>query len=185
MAHIVTIAGSPSASSRTSSLLRYAEDYLGQYAHSIYPIVIQNLDPRELFYAQYDGVTIPRALTEVANADAIVIATPVYKASYSGILKVFLDLLPQKAFANKVILPIACGGTSTHMLAIDYAIKPLLSALGAEIVLQGVYLLDTQFTYNASGVQFTDNDAKQRLLTGLSRLNELVTVFSASIPSLR
>lgn len=178
MANIVTIAGSASASSRTASLLRYIQDRLTQYSHTLYPIIVQKLDPRELFYAQYDGVTLPPALTAVAKADAVVICTPIYKASYSGILKVFLDLLPQKAFADKIILPVACGATPAHLLTIDYAIRPLLAALGGEIITQGVYLLDSQFTYNESGIQFKDLEAEQRLLAGINRFNELITLCS-------
>jgi FMN reductase len=55
-----------------------------------------------------------------------------------------LDLLPQKSLAGKVILPIATGGTLGHLLAINYALKPVLSELGASQILAGVYVLDTQ-----------------------------------------
>ena len=44
-------------------------------------------------------------------------ATPIYKASYSGVLKAFLDLLPQFAFGGKVVLPLLTGGTAAHVLA--------------------------------------------------------------------
>ncbi|MDQ0896682.1 NAD(P)H-dependent oxidoreductase [Paenibacillus sp. V4I7] len=62
------------------------------------------------------------------------------EASYTGVLKAFLDLLPQKGLECKVVLPLAVGGTISHLLAIDYALKPVLSALGARNILQGVYV---------------------------------------------
>ena len=61
----------------------------------------------------------------------MVVSTPVYKAAYSGVLKVFLDLLPQFGLAGKVVLPLVTGGTASHVLAIDYALRPVLLALGA------------------------------------------------------
>lgn len=69
------------------------------------------------------------AIAEVDLADALVVATPVYKASYSGVLKTFLDVLPQKAFARKAVLPLATGGTIAHLLSIDYALRPVLLSL--------------------------------------------------------
>ena len=66
------------------------------------------------------------SLAQVANAQLIVVATPVYKAAYSGLLKVFLDLLPQTALAGKTVLPLATGGSPHHMLALDCALRPVL-----------------------------------------------------------
>jgi FMN reductase len=71
-----------------------------------------------------------------------VVATPVYKASYSGALKTFIDLLPQLGFAGKVVLPLATGGTPAHVLMIDYALRPVLMSLGAAHVVSGLFLLD-------------------------------------------
>ncbi len=57
----------------------------------------------------------------------MVIGTPVYKAAYSGLLKSLLDLLPQYALAGKTVLPLATGGSTAHVLAIDYALRPVLA----------------------------------------------------------
>jgi hypothetical protein len=67
----------------------------------------------------------------------------VYKASYSGLVKVFLDLLPQAGPAGKTVLPLVTGGSLAHMLAMDYALRPVLSALGARHVVPGAFLLDS------------------------------------------
>ena len=56
------------------------------------------------------------------------VATPVYKAAYSGLLKVLLDLLPQTALKEKTVLPLATGGSPHHMLALDYALRPVLQS---------------------------------------------------------
>ncbi|WP_204272820.1 NAD(P)H-dependent oxidoreductase, partial [Escherichia coli] len=74
---------------------------------------------------------IAAAVLAVEQADLVVVSTPIYKAAYSGLLKVFLDLLPPDALRGKLVLPLATGGSPAHVLALDYALKPVLSALGA------------------------------------------------------
>lgn len=83
----------------------------------------------------------------VAAADGVIVASPVYKASYTGILKTYLDLLPQDGLRNKAVLPLMSGGTFGHLLAIDYGMKPVLNSLGARHILGGVYALDTQLEW--------------------------------------
>ncbi|WP_455828190.1 NAD(P)H-dependent oxidoreductase, partial [Klebsiella pneumoniae] len=68
----------------------------------------------------------------LAGADGLIVATPVYKASFSGALKALLDLLPERALEGKIVLPLDTGGTIAHMLAVDYARKPVLNALKAQ-----------------------------------------------------
>jgi GNAT superfamily N-acetyltransferase len=71
----------------------------------------------------------------------VVVTTPVYKAAYCGLLKVFLDLLPQYALRGKQVLPLATGGVLAHALAVDYALRPVLTSLGATHVAQGWFVL--------------------------------------------
>lgn len=82
----------------------------------------------------------------VGEADGVLVASPVYKAAYSGLLKTLLDLLPQFAFAGKVVLPIVTGGSPAHVLAIDYALRPVLTSLGADHVVPGWFVLDRHIT---------------------------------------
>ncbi len=91
------------------------------------------------------------ATARVAAADGIVVATPVYKAAYSGLLKTFLDMLPQFALRGKVVLPLATGGSIAHVLAIDYALRPVLSSLDPLHVVNGLFVLDKQITVLESG----------------------------------
>jgi FMN reductase len=95
-------------------------------------------------YSNFDSPRIIQAVKNIEQADAVIVATPIYKASYTGVLKSFLDLLPQKALQGKIVLPLAIGGTIAHLLAIDHALKPVLSALNSYHILAGVYVPDTQ-----------------------------------------
>jgi len=145
---IVAIQGSPSASSRSGSLLALAQSRLQSRLQSVasraHQIVVRELPAQALLHAQLDHPLIRQALVEVAQAQLVLIATPIYKAAYSGLLKTFLDLLPQDALRGKTVLPLATGGSIAHLLALDYALKPVLSALGARDILDPVFATDAQ-----------------------------------------
>ncbi len=174
MVHILTIGGSPSYPSRSTGVLDYARQFLDERDLQTSALSVRDLDSEELLCGKFDGPTMQQAKTIVARADGIIIGTPVYKAAYTGVLKAFLDLLPQNALAGKAVLPVATGGTLAHMLAIDYALKPVLSNLGATHVLGGVYLLDEHMEFTSDqGIWFTSHEAEERLLLGLEGLVEV------------
>lgn len=108
----------------------------------------------------------------MAAVDAVLISTPVYKASFSGGLKAVLDLLDEKALAGKVVLPIATGGSPAHLLALEYGLKPVLSALGARHILAGVYATDKQVRVDDDGASHIDDDVRTRLEDSVERLAE-------------
>ena len=64
-----------------------------------------------------------------------------------------IDLLPERALSHKVVLPIATGGSIAHMLAVDYALKPVLSALKAQEMLHGIFAEDSQIAYGEGSAQ--------------------------------
>lgn len=177
---IVAIAGSPSHPSRTSAVLKYAESVLESEGLHTDVFAVRDLPPEDLVYANFDSPALNKAKTLVEQASGVIISTPIYKASYTGVLKAFLDLLPPGAFSGKIILPIATGGTLGHLLAIDYALKPVIATLGARYVLGGVYLLDTQIQVNESSVQFAD-EIEQRLKDSLHEFAEAVRLVSSEL----
>lgn len=134
MPQLLALTGSPSLHSRTEVV---AEHVLRRLSHSGFEtahLAVRDLPAADLLSARRGEPEIRRALEAVAEADGIVIATPVYKASYTGLLKAFLDLLPQDGLAGKTLLPLATGGSLAHVLTIDYALRPVLAALGARHV---------------------------------------------------
>ena len=143
---LLGIQGSPSLVSRSASLLSWAQSRLESLARQQHTIAVRALPAEALLHAQVDHPQIRQAIQAVADADVVLIATPIYKAAYSGVLKSFLDLLPQDGLRGKTVLPLATGGSLAHLLAIDYALKPVLSALGARDILDPVYATDSQLT---------------------------------------
>lgn len=141
---VITLAGSPRFPSRSSALLEYARERLSALDIEVYHWHLHNFAPQDLLYARFDSPALQTFIEQLAAADGLLVATPVYKASFSGALKTVLDLLPERALAGKVVLPVATGGTVAHMLAVDYALKPVLSALKAQEILHGVFADDSQ-----------------------------------------
>lgn len=142
MAKITLISGSPTANSRLNGLMDYCTKKLQEQGHEITVLLVAELPAEDLIRANFASPAIEQATALVEQADAVIIASPVYKASYTGVLKTFLDLIPQKGLQDKIIVPLFIGGTMAHLLSIDYALKPVLSVLGATTMLQGVYGTD-------------------------------------------
>lgn len=131
MATVLSVSGSPSATSRTVRLLRHLDTRRALQGHQVLPLDVRTVPAEALLGADFRHPAIVAAAELFARADGVVIGTPVHKASYSGVLKALLDLLPQYALTGKTALPLATIGTTAHVLAIDYALRPVLSSMGA------------------------------------------------------
>jgi FMN reductase len=160
---VLLIAGSPSECSRSAALLDAVAQRLQFHGVQVERLHIRDLSAQALILADFGHPSISHALGRVATAAVVVVATPVYKAAYSGVLKVFLDLLPQTALAGKTVLPLATGGSPNHMLALDYALRPVLQSLGAKHILSGIYATDSQVTVAESGAYQVSAEIGQRL----------------------
>jgi len=163
MKKAVIITGSPSLSSRLTGVLEHLAKQLSQHPMEMKWIHAAELPAEDLMRARFGSPAIVEANRLVEQADAVIVASPVYKASYTGLLKTYLDMLPQKGLAHKLIVPVMMGGTMAHLLAIDYALKPVLSALGATHQLQGVYAVDSQVVRNEDGTYAIDAELTARL----------------------
>ncbi|MBE3013272.1 NADPH-dependent FMN reductase [Microbispora sp. NEAU-D428] len=142
MSTIVVLSGSPSAVSHTAALCAHLADRLRLLGHEVRTVHVRDLPAEALLSADTGHPRIAEVVGLVGEADGVLVASPVYKAAYSGLLKTLLDLLPQFAFAGKVVLPIVTGGSPAHVLAIDYALRPVLTSLGADHVVPGWFVLD-------------------------------------------
>lgn len=144
MPDVLTIGGSPSIYSKSAALLDYTRNYVENHGLTTTSIQVREIPAEALLLAQFQHPSIQESIRLVSQARAVVFATPIYKAAYSGLLKTFLDILPQNALTGKLVLSLATGGSLAHTMALDYALKPVLASLGARHFLPGVFMTDTQ-----------------------------------------
>jgi FMN reductase len=97
---------------------------------------------RDLTNNLLSGFPSPRlqaAIDTVLAADGLIAVSPIFSASYSGLFKMFFDVLDRDALAGKPTLIAATGGSTRHSLAVEHAIRPLFAYLNAAVVATGVY----------------------------------------------
>lgn len=169
---ILTIAGSPSSRSRSSALLQFASRRLAAQGFDVEEMGLQDVPAHDLIAGHYAGAAASALRARVSRAKAVLIASPVYKASFAGGLKALLDLLDEKGLAGKLVLPIASGGSPAHLLALEYGFKPVLSALGARHILAGIYATDAQVQFAEDGSATIDEDVQHRLEESVARIAE-------------
>jgi FMN reductase len=170
--HVVSLSGSPSARSRSAWLLDWAQAHLAPHALVAQTLSLRDFPPAALLGADTRHAVLRSAVEAVARADVVLVGTPIYKAAYSGLLKTFLDLLPQDALRGKTVLPLATGGSPAHLLAIDYALRPVLHALGARHLLDGVFVTDAQMPAHEALGYLPDASVVERLGRALAPLHE-------------
>jgi FMN reductase len=121
---------------------------------------------------EYDDRT-RAALAEVAAADAVVLASPVYRASMTGTLKNFLDLIPVASLQAKPVGVVAMGGSQHHYLGVEGHLRDVLAWFGALVAPTAVYLTSDDFSQGTlSSTTAVDGlgDLTDTLLTLANRL---------------
>ena len=163
MSHVVAIAGSISANSKSNELLKFAIWHVEASGFSTKIFSLRDIQSYKLLTVTAKENLYLNQVTEQLNrADAVIISIPFSKASNRSALKIFLEFLPKKALAGKIVLAIATGESQGHLLAIDKVLKPVLLELGAIHVLGGLYVSDEQVERYRSGQLLLDKNAQFR-----------------------
>lgn len=110
------------------------------------------------------------ALKSVADADALIVVSPVFSGSYSGLLKSFFDVLDNTALDGVPVLIAATGGSVRHSLMLDHAMRPLFTYLRARVVSTGVYAGPEDWGTGSDGAPALD----QRVTRAASELAGMV-----------
>ncbi|MFC8096027.1 FMN reductase [Streptomyces sp. NPDC057301] len=110
------------------------------------PVDIEVVELRDLaveiahnFTSGFPGRQLAAAIGAVTSADGLIVVTPVFSASYSGLFKSFFDVIEKDALAGIPVLIAATGGTARHSLVLEHALRPLFAHLRAVVVPTGVY----------------------------------------------
>ena len=166
--NIVAISGGLNTPSKTESLIQHILHAL----HSVLPIQVHFIKLSEiapLFAGAIDRQQLPQRIQDdlitVEKADALIVGTPVYRASFTGLFKHFFDFVEQTALTNVPVLLAASGGSERHALVLEHQLRPLFSFFQAQTLPSGVYATDRDFT--------TDYNIQSELL--LDRIHLAVT----------
>ncbi|MEV7963691.1 NADPH-dependent FMN reductase [Oerskovia paurometabola] len=152
---LVTLVGNPRPGSRTLAAARTVAarvaDHLGVAAADVNGPDVNGPDQATIDLAEIATEILapehPRAdaaRETAAGAAVLVVATPVYKGSYTGLLKAFLDLYGPDGLAGVVAVPVVVSGNPAHALAGEVHLRPLLVELGATVPARTLTLLDSR-----------------------------------------
>ncbi|WP_214111200.1 NADPH-dependent FMN reductase [Acrocarpospora catenulata] len=142
---IVTLVGNPRGGSRTLAVAARAAEVLGG---RLFPSAeVDTVDLAGLasqIFSPEPSPGVEVALELVRDASVLVVASPTYKGSYTGLLKAFLDRLPHQALAGKAAVPLLVLGDPKHSLAVEVHLRPLLVELGAVVPTPGLAVLESR-----------------------------------------
>jgi FMN reductase len=132
----VVVVGNPKAASRTLSV---AVDIAERVSGGAPDLVIDlaTVGAKLLDWSDSEATAL---VTAVQSADVAVIASPTYKASFSGLLKLFLDRFGAGSMAGVLTVPVMVGAGDVHALAVEVFLKPVLAELGASCVGPGIFV---------------------------------------------
>jgi FMN reductase len=138
---IAVVVGNPKPRSRTYQAAHIvAEKLTGQQPDL--SVDLADLGPSLL---DWSDASIGDVVTAVQNSDLVVVASPTYKATYTGLLKLFLDRIAAGALPGVTAVPMMLGGHWRHALAADLLLKPVLVELGATCPTRGLFLLESEY----------------------------------------
>lgn len=140
MTFTAVVVGNPKPASRTLSSATYlAERLTGE------PDLV--VDLATLGAAVLDGGDphLGDLVKQVGAADLVIVATPTYKASYTGLLKVFLDRFAGGTGLSGLAVPLMLGGSSAHALAPELTLRPVLTEIGGTVPGRGLYVVDGEY----------------------------------------
>lgn len=140
MTFTAVVVGNPKPASRTLSAATYlAEQLTGE------PDLV--VDLATLGAAVLDGADphLGDLVKQVGAADLVIVATPTYKASYTGVLKVFLDRFAGGTGLSGLAVPLMLGGSCAHALAPELTLRPVLTEIGGTVPGRGLYVVDGEY----------------------------------------
>jgi len=137
----IAVIGNPRLGSRTRQA---AEMVVAQLTGAPPDAVIELADLGPALLGWGD-LTVAAVKTQVLGADLLVVASPVFKASYTGLLKLFLDQFDAGELGGLPTVALMLGGSPAHTLAGEVHLKPVLNEIGASCPTPALYLLDSEW----------------------------------------
>ncbi|MEV0685530.1 NAD(P)H-dependent oxidoreductase [Nocardia sp. NPDC050378] len=136
------VVGNPRQASRTTKVaMAVAEQLAVSIGGKVGPLVeLADHGPAVL---DPDSADVRVDMASLSAVDVLVVASPTYKATYTGLLKAFLDRYGPPALDGVVAVPVMVGGAPAHAMAVEVHLRPLLVELGAVVPTRGLYVLES------------------------------------------
>jgi FMN reductase len=138
---IAVVVGNPKPRSRTLEAGLLVAQKLSDRA----PDVVLDLVELGPALLEFGSPAVAAVIQSIQKMDVVVFASPTFKATYTGLMKLFLDQFPQDGLAGVTAFPIMLGAGPAHLLAPELLFKPVLVELGAICPMVGLYLIDKSF----------------------------------------
>lgn len=163
----------PSSSRLLADMLTAATRQAGGGQVDVAMIELRDLAQQltEHMLTGFPGPELSEAIDAVRGADGVIVVTPVFAASYSGLFKTFFDVLEEGLLDGKPVLIAATAGTARHSLVLEFALRPLFSYLHAVVVPTGVF---------AATDDFGDDGLDRRIARAAGELVGLMNVDDAA-----
>lgn len=149
MSSLVVVVGNPAPHSRTRTIAEDLGARLSALTGAEQLPTIELADHTSEIFLRPSAVLDP-LIEQLADADYAVIASPTYKASYTGLLKGFLDRYGTRGLAGVTAVPVFTIGSPAHTLAVDFTLRPLLVELGASVPTAGLAFEAPRFEERSS-----------------------------------
>jgi FMN reductase len=144
---IAVVVGNPKAKSRTLRVAQGVADALtARLEITSDRLVVDLADVATDLFAQ-DAPRMKELLEAVAASPVIIVASPTFKATYTGLLKAFFDRYGTNALRSAVAVGVMTGAAPIHALAVEVHLRPLLVELGATAPTRGLYVTEQQFDH--------------------------------------
>jgi FMN reductase len=138
---VTIVVGNPKAQSRTLHAAALVAERLTGKA----PDVAIDLADLGAELLDWSSASVTEAKESVKSSDLVIVASPTYKGSYTGLLKLFLDRFGADELFGVTAVPVMLGGDLRHSLAPELLLKPILTEIGLTCPTRGLFLVDASY----------------------------------------
>ncbi|GGM16706.1 NADPH-dependent FMN reductase [Micromonospora yangpuensis] len=140
-ARVAVVVGNPRPASRTLAAAQYVAQQLTGREPEL-TVDLATLGPALL---DWDDPGVAALVAEIGAADLVVVASPTYKGTYTGLLKLFLDRFATGTGLRGIAVPLLVGAAPQHHLAAELTLRPVLTEIGATVAGRGLFVIDRRY----------------------------------------
>ncbi len=138
--HLSILVGNPKKGSRTLQVAEALADRVERLTGARRKATVDLADHADVLF-QWPNDSLAELTDVVRTSELLIVASPTYKATYTGLLKAFLDRYPTDGLAGVTAIPVMTASSPLHALAVEMTLRPLLVELGASVPTRGLAFL--------------------------------------------